>query len=220
MDASPPPLTSANLASVLSTFTGVTVAVSAGGFLAGDSSYSQEVQLVANAVESRRREFFSGRHHARQALSQIGYAAAPILKGEKGNPLWPVGVLGSITHDLDQVVVAVMPAGDQRGFGIDLVLDPTRIEATLQPLIARPDELAKLSTTFTNVPSLALAFSVKESAVKAISPTIDCYLDLMDIELSVMDGKISAYLAQFNVHIECGFIALPNGLFSFALLKK
>jgi 4'-phosphopantetheinyl transferase EntD len=209
-----------NLAIVLSKFTNAEVIVAAGGFVADNSPFLQEAQLVANAVASRRREFFSGRFHARRALARIHDSAPPILRGEKGNPLWPAGVIGSITHDLDKVVVAVMAESTLGGLGIDLVLDPARIEPNLQPLIARSTELTTLSVFFKDTPSLALAFSLKESVVKAVSPGIDRYLDLMDIELNVAEGKIVAYLAEFNVHLECGFLALENGLLSFASLQK
>jgi len=209
-----------DLAAVLSAFTGAAVIVASGGFIANDSPYPQEQQLVANAVAARRAEFFSGRHFARLALSQINYSAAPLLRGEKGNPLWPEGVLGSISHDLGQVIVAVMVANAHRGVGIDLVLDPNRIETSLQPLIAHPAELSVLNNIAADVPVLALAFSLKESVVKALSPSIDRYLDFMDIELSLNEGRVLAYLKDFNLSLRCGFIPLPNGLLSFALLEK
>lgn len=208
------------LAAVLSEFVGLPVFVASGGCTVDDSPYIQEQQLVANAVASRRVEFFSGRYYARLGLRQINCLDAPILRGEKGNPLWPEGVLGSISHDLGQVVVAVMAADSLRGLGIDLVLDPTRVEPSLAYLIARPVELSVLRNAYADIPALALAFSLKESVVKALSPSIDRYLDFMDIELSLEGDKICAYLKEFDLHLSCGFVALQSSLFTFAFLEK
>lgn len=209
-----------SLAAVLSEFAGAPVFVASGGFIATDSPFPQEQQLAANAVASRRAEFFSGRHFARLALRQINCADAPILRGEKGNPLWPENVLGSISHDLEHVVVAVTAAGSLRGFGLDLVLDPARVDSSLEYLIARSEELNLLYRFAPDAPALALVFSLKESVVKALSPSIDRYLDFMDMELSLKDGRLSTYVKDFDLSLPCGFISLPNGLLTFALLEK
>ena len=220
MDRVNPAINDGSLAALLSEFAGAPVFVAGGGFTVANSPYPEEQQLVANAVASRRAEFFSGRHFARVALRHVNCLDTPILRGEKGDPLWPENVLGSISHDLGQVIVAVMAAASHRGIGIDLVLDSARVDSSLEYLIARPDELNSLSQVAAGVPVLALAFSLKESVVKAISPTIDRYLDFMDIDLSLEHGRLSAYLKDFDVTLRCGFTPLPNGLLSFALLEK
>lgn len=60
--------------------------------------HPSEAALIARAVEKRRREFISVRHCARQAMGKLGVDPAPILKGERGVPLFPRGVVGSLTH--------------------------------------------------------------------------------------------------------------------------
>ncbi|MFM9376294.1 4'-phosphopantetheinyl transferase [Gordonia sp. VNK21] len=57
-----------------------------------------EESLIAQAVPKRRREFTTARHCARTALGDLGVAPAPILRGERGMPLWPSGTVGSLTH--------------------------------------------------------------------------------------------------------------------------
>ena len=60
--------------------------------------HPQEESLISRAVEKRRREFTSARHCARVALDKLGMDPAPILRGERGVPLFPRGVVGSLTH--------------------------------------------------------------------------------------------------------------------------
>jgi len=42
----------------------------------------------------RRQEFTAGRECARSALSALGVQAAPILRGYRGAPQWPDGIVG------------------------------------------------------------------------------------------------------------------------------
>jgi 4'-phosphopantetheinyl transferase EntD len=58
----------------------------------------EEEPLIARSVASRRNEFVTVRHCARVAMGQLGLEQSPILKGEKGEPCWPDGVVGSLTH--------------------------------------------------------------------------------------------------------------------------
>nr|QEO74730.1 4'-phosphopantetheinyl transferase [uncultured bacterium] len=81
----------------------------------------EELALVADAVERRRREFVTGRWLARAGLRQFGLPDRPILMGRLRNPLWPDGVLGTLSHDGELCAVALRRAGAVRGIGIDLM---------------------------------------------------------------------------------------------------
>ncbi len=58
----------------------------------------EEEPLIARSVAKRRNEFVTVRYCARQALVDLGLQPVPILKGDKGEPCWPDGVVGSLTH--------------------------------------------------------------------------------------------------------------------------
>lgn len=58
----------------------------------------EEEPLIARSVAKRRNEFITVRHCARLALGELWVAPAPILKGPKGEPCWPDGIVGSLTH--------------------------------------------------------------------------------------------------------------------------
>ena len=58
----------------------------------------EEEPLIARSVAKRRNEFVTVRHCARVAMERLGVPPSPILKGEKGEPRWPDGVVGSLTH--------------------------------------------------------------------------------------------------------------------------
>jgi 4'-phosphopantetheinyl transferase EntD len=79
----------------------------------------EEEPLIARSVAKRRNEFITVRHCARIALGQLGMPPVPILKGEKGEPCWPDGVVGSLTHCRGYRGAVVGRSGAVRSVGID-----------------------------------------------------------------------------------------------------
>jgi 4'-phosphopantetheinyl transferase EntD len=109
-----------------------------------------EEPLIARSVAKRRNEFITVRHCARVALGQLGVAPAPILKGEQGEPCWPDGVAGSLTHCDGYRGAAVGLIGQVRSVGIDAephgvlpngVLDAVSLPAERRELAAMPERL-------------------------------------------------------------------------------
>src|SRR4051794_19903843 len=58
----------------------------------------EEEAALGTVVETRRHEFTIGRNCAHRALARLGFPPAPLLRGHYRQPLWPIGVVGSITH--------------------------------------------------------------------------------------------------------------------------
>ena len=75
----------------------MTVLVEAFGDVTVDS-LAAEARVVRHAVPERRREHATVRACARAALVQLGQRPVPILNDPDGVPVWPLGVVGSLTH--------------------------------------------------------------------------------------------------------------------------
>jgi 4'-phosphopantetheinyl transferase EntD len=60
--------------------------------------WPEEEAALGPVVEGRRRDYVLGRRCARQALGRLGVEPRPVLRGPGREPLWPAGVVGSITH--------------------------------------------------------------------------------------------------------------------------
>lgn len=144
--------------------------------------FPEEEAVVERAVESRRREFSSARDCARKALKELGVAPQAIGTGARGEPLWPPGVVGSITHCDGYRASAVAMARDVVTLGIDA--EPhAALPAGLLPDIARVEELAKLRRLRLARPELhwdRLLFSAKESVYKAWFPIAKRWLGFED----------------------------------------
>ena len=69
--------------------------------------FPAEAAIVARAVERRKDEFATIRRCARTALAELGVPAGPILPGVRGAPVWPAGIVGSMTHCVGYRAAAV-----------------------------------------------------------------------------------------------------------------
>lgn len=146
----------------------------------------EEAALVANAVAKRRNEFARGRACARAALSRLGVRGFALLSGSEREPLWPEGVVGSVTHTEGLCAVAVAAANRYPGIGID-VEPALPLTAKLIERVCRPDELARLSTLAGLDPPTAarLVFSAKEAAYKCQFGITRKYLGFQELGLDL-----------------------------------
>ncbi len=110
----------------------------------------EEEPLIAKSVAKRRNEFITVRHCARIALAELGVPPVPILKGEKGEPCWPDGVVGSLTHCTGYRGAVVGRSAAVRSVGIDAephdvlpdgVLNSITLDEERREIAALPDGL-------------------------------------------------------------------------------
>jgi 4'-phosphopantetheinyl transferase EntD len=133
-----------------------------------EALFPEEAVVVAHAVDKRRREFTTGRVCARRALLSLGRPAAPLLPGAHGEPRWPAGVVGSITHCQGYRGVVVGETSQVASIGIDA--EPNEpLPTTLLKSISQPAEQANvdlLARTFPGVCWDRLLFCTKEAVYK------------------------------------------------------
>jgi len=163
------------------------VAVEAFEDLPGEMVFPGEEDLVANAVEGRRREFVTARRCAREALAELGHAPAAIRSGPKREPQWPAGVVGSITHTAGFRAAAVAPRSIFASLGIDSEQNgplPNGIEESIT-VAGEPEMLAALDSAFPETQWSRLLFSAKESIYKAWYPLTSRWLGFEDARLTI-----------------------------------
>lgn len=146
-----------------------------------------ESELVARAVPSRRAEFVTGRACARAALAGLGLATPPIPAGPRGEPVWPQGIVGSITHCPGYRGAAVARSAQIAGIGIDAEPDGPLPEGVLDA-VSLPEERAWVHRLRSTHPEIAwdrLLFSAKESVYKAWYPLVHRWLGFEDALITV-----------------------------------
>ncbi|MEU6309435.1 4'-phosphopantetheinyl transferase superfamily protein [Streptomyces sp. NPDC047014] len=135
--------------------------------------FAEEAALVERALISRRAEFRTVRACAREAMGRLGFAPAPVLHGTRGEPLWPAGLVGSMSHCAGYRVAVLARAEEFALIGVDAEPDEACPDEGIRELIAGPDELAMLAALAESHPDIAwdrLLFSAKECVYKAWYP--------------------------------------------------
>ena len=155
--------------------------------------FPEEEESVGRAVEKRRREFVTGRACARLALERLGIAPVAIADGERGEPLWPSGVVGSITHCRGYRACAVARAQDVAAIGIDAEVHEPLPDGVLEQ-VAFGRELAMVADRGTGICLDRLLFSAKEAVYKAWFPLTKRWLGFEDAELSIDGAAFRARL--------------------------
>ena len=155
--------------------------------------YPEESLLVSSAVEKRRLEFGRGRTCARAALRRLGVPDAPLLSGAQREPLWPTGVVGSITHTQGLCLAAVGWQRSYAGVGIDV--EPAQpLERAIAERVASASEMSALGSL---PPLLAarLVFSAKEAFYKCQFYVTRQFLDFSQVSLELEpQGEFSVQL--------------------------
>jgi 4'-phosphopantetheinyl transferase EntD len=172
--------------------------------------FPQEQAALGNAVEKRRREFVTARACAREALLRLGLPPGPIGTGEQGEPLWPEGVVGSITHCVGYRACAVARAEDVLGVGIDAEPHQPLPEGVLGQ-IAGAEERRRLAELARDQPAVSwdrLLFCAKEAVYKVWFPLARCWLGFEDARLRFdLGGTFQAQLLKPWPDENVGFAA-------------
>ncbi len=158
-----------------------------------------EARAVAEAVEKRRREFAAGRELARCALTRFSQQNSIIPAGADRAPIWPPGIVGSISHSDTVCAVAVA----QVSSGIDSIgLDIEQakpLASDLWETVMSPAERSRLPTVPDLKPGLLemVVFSAKEASYKCQYQLSKEFFDFSDFIVSLDVGE-GSFKARFN----------------------
>ncbi|MER0243691.1 4'-phosphopantetheinyl transferase superfamily protein [Streptomyces sp. HSW2009] len=156
---------------------------------APDVLFPEEAALLTRSVQKRRNEFTTVRACARRAMAGLGLPPTPVLPGKRGEPGWPEGVVGSMTHCDGYRAAALAPASVARSIGIDAEPHAPLPEGVLDVVSLAPErergqQIARGAWGGGPVHWDRLLFSAKESVFKAWYPLARRELDFSDAELT------------------------------------
>lgn len=143
----------------------------------------EEVALGERASDRRRLDFLIGRGAARRAMGAAGHPVGEVLVGDSGAPLWPEGLVGSISHSDGQAIAVVAESATLLGVGVDL--EHRRPVDEIESLVAFGSELKWLSSQEgpAKADRLLELFAAKESLFKAVFPTFGRYFGFEAVRL-------------------------------------
>lgn len=161
-----------------------------------------EVLAVEQVSAARAREFAAGRLAARKAMDMLGHIGRPVLQGADLAPVWPNGLIGSITHTDRDSLAAVTDDPDILALGLSL--EPaTPLEPGLWPVCCTSDEMQWLASLGPSQRGhfAKLILSVKKAVSKAAYASRTRLPELQQITLS-----IDLVTGRFDARIAPGFV--------------
>ncbi|MCH8150506.1 MAG: 4'-phosphopantetheinyl transferase superfamily protein [Planctomycetes bacterium] len=160
--------------------------------------YPEEEACIAKAAPKRRREFATGRFLARAALAEAGIAPAPLVPGPDRAPIWPTGIVGSISHTDDCCGAAVAARGKIMGIGLDIESAEPLDERLWCLLITDPERSWLQKRNPTERSHLAkLIFSAKECLFKCQFPIVRRWLEFTDVAINL---HLESGVFTVNIH--------------------
>jgi len=159
-------------------------------------------EKMSRAVQKRKAEYIAGRYCARKSLAAININNQTVESSEDRAPIWPQGVIGSITHSSGYASAVVAKKGELRGIGIDsekCIKDKTSRNISSHILTENETFEANTHVAANEHLYLTLVFSAKESIYKCLNPLVKQFFDFK--------------------HAEIHFDRESNNQFSYRLLK-
>src|SRR4051794_4832056 len=150
---------------------------------AGDENAlrGDEIASLSSQIPTARRASGTARIVAREFLARLGHPDASVPKGTAGEPVWPAGVVGSLSHDDEVAVAALALRQDFASVGIDV--EPAReLPADMIELIATVGELRAIGG---DPLQARVLFAAKEAVYKAVNPLDRTFLEFPDIEVDL-----------------------------------
>lgn len=150
----------------------------------------RELETLGPVGPARRREFERGRGCAHAALGRLepSLATHPVAIGADRQPVWPVGVRGSITHCQGYAVAAVARRTDYLAVGVDVEPDQPLPDRVRRRIVTAGEwsGLSDLERALPTGPAWdRLIFCAKEAIFKAWYPVEGTWLDFTDAVVTI-----------------------------------
>lgn len=141
-----------------------------------------ERNQLGDVCGKRLAEFAAGREQARRLIAAITGTAEPLLVGDYRQPLWPDGIIGSISHSDDFCAVAVAARESISDLGIDV--EPMgALNPEVEDVVLTEAEMTATEGQQSWVRKLI--FSIKESNYKCCYHMVKAYIDFKQCEVKL-----------------------------------
>ncbi len=181
-------------------------------------------ESIRQSVKKRQAEFIAGRYMAQLCLKAFSITGYDVGIGSHREPLWPVELVGAISHTHHQAAALVAKRAQYNFVGLDIE-NQLDIEMAKQigGYIYDECEFALLSQQGLSAPLITLIiFSAKESLFKATFPYVGRYFGFESariIEINVreqslvleIEGALSRYCADQHT-FKCRYFFGTSGV--------
>ena len=166
----------------------------------GAALLPEELIFAKSFSPKRLAEFASGRECARRAIASLGHFPGPIAIGPSRSPVWPPGIVGSITHTAGCCIAAAAETTYCAALGIDVELREA-VGSEVSAIVLTDKEITTRHSTLPQSVYRTVLFSIKESVYKCYNPLVNRFLDFKDVEVTLAcDGNcFEATIVNFEL---------------------
>ncbi|AXI45924.1 phosphopantetheinyl transferase [Sulfitobacter sp. SK012] len=145
-----------------------------------------EAPALEGAVPRRKAEFYAGRAAARAAMVQLGLPPLPVPSDLDRSPIWPTGLVGTISHSVTACVAVIGASTQWSSLGVDLEED-TPLAADLMDVVCGQAELTWLDEQPAAERGLMakLIFCAKEATYKTQYPLTGAVFGFDHLEVTI-----------------------------------
>lgn len=176
---------------------------------------ASERAFISHCAQKRIDDFTRGRACAHRCMTELGLENVSLLAGEKREPLWPPGVIGSITHTTGFAAAVAARGNEIEALGIDCeVVDS--VGADLWERICTPGERGRLE----QLPEAqarqqaALIFAAKEAFYKCQFPKSYEWVGFEDVSIEASAGFFKI-VPQVHLPVTADWVATLTGRYQF-----
>ncbi|HEY0857333.1 MAG TPA: 4'-phosphopantetheinyl transferase superfamily protein [Albitalea sp.] len=146
---------------------------------------------IRRSVPSRQLAFVAGRLCAEHAMQSLQDRAGRVARGAAGEPVWPDGMDGSITHTSAMAAAAVGARMGKYGIGIDseFIADDEVLRDILH-VCCTAGERRRLFGGPADKLAATIVFSAKEALFKAIHRSVRRMVDFDEAEVASIDWSL------------------------------
>lgn len=172
-------------------------------------------QALRHAAQTRQREFLAGRWCAEKALQHLGAGSTHVPIAKDRAPIWPDGVVGSITHTADFAAAAVAWAADIAALGIDSeqIIDPAAAGDIADVCMVDEAKLFEAAHGRSFCEFCTFVFSAKEAVFKCLFPLTRKFLEFSDVRITSFDWNREWFgWTTVSEHVGIGRLSRADGI--------
>jgi enterobactin synthetase component D len=170
---------------------------------------------MEHVAKVRKKEYLAGRYCAVKAAEQLGVQLSALPSAPTREPIWPDGLVGSITHSKRMAIGCVSTSKVISSLGIDAeeLIQPS-VSLEVETIIATDSELALLKR-YELPMGITLLFSAKEALYKALYPRVRTFIDFKEVTLIHLDRENGCFELELKSSDErlTNYLGLYTGFY-------
>lgn len=149
---------------------------------------------LSKAVAKRRAEYLASRLCVREALRPFGFANFVLANDADRAPIWPTGIVGSLSHTRACVSLLLAKSSSGKLLGVDCeeIMRPETAAGMRDMIINANEEAVLACSGLPFATALTAAFSLKESLYKALFPVFRQFMHFNEAEIVACEANLAS----------------------------